>query len=261
MPPASSSCPETDFGKLFAVIFTGIAGSASFFLDLPLSNFPQNSYLNPAKGVRIPHRPNRKQNPGEEFPLLPLCKTHDLVEVNFNRDALGENSPIGFTTSPVNPHKVLLIEDNPGDARLVEILLGESDLVDCCFVHKTSLGDGMAALESGEKFEAVLLDLTLPDSRGGPAKSDVSNVSDCSGRATVGKNERTRRRCATPGVIVALEFSAPYNSEIHGPLRGRVCAGSGLGRGLTSGVGVWGCSLRRRRRTPHSISHCSAAGE
>ncbi len=65
-----------------------------------------------------------------------------------------------------NFNKVLLIEDNPGDARLVELLLGESDLLHCKITKKTTLAEGMAALEEEGDFSAVLLDLTLPDSRG-----------------------------------------------------------------------------------------------
>jgi len=63
-------------------------------------------------------------------------------------------------------HKVLLIEDNPGDARLVELLLLESDLLNCKINNKTSLSDGITALEEEDDFAAILLDLTLPDSRG-----------------------------------------------------------------------------------------------
>jgi len=62
-------------------------------------------------------------------------------------------------------HKILLIEDNPGDARLVEILLEESDFHECEIVNKTTLGDGIEALNQSD-FAAVLLDLTLPDSKG-----------------------------------------------------------------------------------------------
>ena len=62
--------------------------------------------------------------------------------------------------------RILLIEDNPGDARLVEILLEESDLVQCDIINKTSLASGMELLESGEEFGAILLDLYLPDSQG-----------------------------------------------------------------------------------------------
>ncbi len=65
------------------------------------------------------------------------------------------------------PHnKILLIEDNPGDARLVEILLSESDLGNCKITIKANLADGMALLEESDDFAAILLDLTLPDSRG-----------------------------------------------------------------------------------------------
>jgi len=77
------------------------------------------------------------------------------------------------TTTPIQPmsnyephNKILLIEDNPGDARLVEILLMESDLLNCKITNKVNLSDGMAALEEADDFAAILLDLTLPDSRG-----------------------------------------------------------------------------------------------
>lgn len=63
-------------------------------------------------------------------------------------------------------HKVLLIEDNPGDARLVEILLSESDLVDCEVQNEQTLAKGLSALETGQEYAAIFLDLTLPDSRG-----------------------------------------------------------------------------------------------
>ena len=63
-------------------------------------------------------------------------------------------------------HKILLIEDNPADARLVQILLEEADFGACEYTNKTSLGEGMAALGENADFDVVLLDLTLPDSRG-----------------------------------------------------------------------------------------------
>ncbi len=61
--------------------------------------------------------------------------------------------------------KILLIEDNPGDARLVEILLEESDFYECEIVNKTTLAEGIEELGK-ENYAAVLLDLTLPDSKG-----------------------------------------------------------------------------------------------
>lgn len=66
----------------------------------------------------------------------------------------------------ISKDRILLIEDNPGDARLVEILLEESDLVQCDIINKTSLAAGMELLEQGQEFGAILLDLYLPDSQG-----------------------------------------------------------------------------------------------
>ncbi len=63
--------------------------------------------------------------------------------------------------------RVLLIEDNSGDATLVRLMLQTSDLVDCELIHCQSLREGIDFLEKeGNSIEAVLLDLSLPDSRG-----------------------------------------------------------------------------------------------
>ncbi len=80
--------------------------------------------------------------------------------------------------SNYEPHnKILLIEDNPGDARLVEILLSESDLINCKITNRVNLTDGMAALEESDDFAAILLDLTLPDSRGfGTLETLLANI-------------------------------------------------------------------------------------
>lgn len=61
-------------------------------------------------------------------------------------------------------NKVLLIEDNLADARLVEILLEESEL-QCEVTNVTTLSDGIKVLKE-ERFAVILLDLTLPDSKG-----------------------------------------------------------------------------------------------
>ena len=71
----------------------------------------------------------------------------------------------GNNSSIESFNKILLIEDNPGDARLVEILLGESDLLNCKIKNVTTLSEGIEELER-EDYAAILLDLTLPDSRG-----------------------------------------------------------------------------------------------
>ncbi|MCI5080134.1 MAG: response regulator [Saprospiraceae bacterium] len=61
---------------------------------------------------------------------------------------------------------VLLVEDDSSYARLVEILLGESDIIDCKITNKQSLRDSLAELQEQPHYDAVLLDLSLPDSRG-----------------------------------------------------------------------------------------------
>jgi len=66
--------------------------------------------------------------------------------------------------------RILLVEDNPGDARLIQLLLaeardasriGESDLV--CV---DTLEKGLQKLETEERFDIILLDLSLPDAYG-----------------------------------------------------------------------------------------------
>ena len=87
--------------------------------------------------------------------------------MDYPQTNISEMDPlIPITGKQRTKNRVLLIEDNPGDARLVEILLSESDLLDCEIINKVTLADGMAELENEEEFAAILLDLTLPDSRG-----------------------------------------------------------------------------------------------
>lgn len=63
------------------------------------------------------------------------------------------------------PRRLLLVEDSPGDARLVNELLRES----CGSQHHVVLVDRLAgalAVLQDRRFDAVLLDLSLPDSAG-----------------------------------------------------------------------------------------------
>ena len=84
-----------------------------------------------------------------------------------SRDFGNEDSTMYEEISNFESHnKILLIEDNPGDARLVELLLAESDLLNCKITNRTTLAEAIKALESEDDFAAILLDLTLPDSRG-----------------------------------------------------------------------------------------------
>jgi len=61
--------------------------------------------------------------------------------------------------------KLLLVEDNPTDALLLEEALNEVPNLKFQLAHVARLDEGMKALES-HKFDAVLLDLGLPDSQG-----------------------------------------------------------------------------------------------
>jgi signal transduction histidine kinase len=61
--------------------------------------------------------------------------------------------------------KILLVEDNPGDARLAREYLSEVGELSCDIVHSTRLGDALMHVEQ-EDFAAVLLDLTLEDAQG-----------------------------------------------------------------------------------------------
>ena len=60
--------------------------------------------------------------------------------------------------------RVLLIEDSPGDARLVEIYLSQA-AANYRLTRCDRVGDGLERLEQ-ESFDIVLLDLSLPDSTG-----------------------------------------------------------------------------------------------
>jgi diguanylate cyclase len=61
--------------------------------------------------------------------------------------------------------RVLLVEDNPGDARLVRLLLSEVDSYFYEVTHVERLDDGLEHLGAG-MFDVILLDLSLPDASG-----------------------------------------------------------------------------------------------
>jgi diguanylate cyclase (GGDEF)-like protein/PAS domain S-box-containing protein len=69
--------------------------------------------------------------------------------------------------------EVLLVEDNPGDARLVEIMLSEADPAGFEVAHVGCLREALERLNGSPdgsaydgRYDVVLLDLSLPDSRG-----------------------------------------------------------------------------------------------
>ncbi len=78
---------------------------------------------------------------------------------------------------------VLLVEDNPGDARLVEILLGEVAATSFEITQVGSLEGALGCLDE-PGFDVVLLDLSLPDSNG------------------LGTVERARERASSIPIVV-----------------------------------------------------------
>ena len=64
----------------------------------------------------------------------------------------------------LSPIKILLVEDNPGDARLVEELLAEGHAGEAKVVHCETMAAGLHRLSS-ERFDLVLLDMSMPDSQ------------------------------------------------------------------------------------------------
>jgi PAS domain S-box-containing protein len=67
-------------------------------------------------------------------------------------------------TDPENI-KVLLIEDNPGDARLVKEMLGTGGANKFKLEHVTRISQGLIRLRQ-ENFQVILLDISLPDGFG-----------------------------------------------------------------------------------------------
>lgn len=67
---------------------------------------------------------------------------------------------------PFESAKILLVEDNPGDAELVKWSLRDSAAgMDFKITHAERLGNALLLLEE-QPFDAILLDLSLPDSHG-----------------------------------------------------------------------------------------------
>lgn len=69
------------------------------------------------------------------------------------------------TLEPKSPLKVLLVEDNAADARLVTELLRDVAQASISLTHADGLRKALSFLKS-EGFNVVLLDLSLPDSQG-----------------------------------------------------------------------------------------------
>ena len=62
--------------------------------------------------------------------------------------------------------RVLVVEDNPGDAELITIALIESERPRFHIAHAATFGEALARLQGGAPTDVILLDLSLPDVSG-----------------------------------------------------------------------------------------------
>ena len=74
-------------------------------------------------------------------------------------------------------NRILLIEDNPGDARLIQEMLKEPGGSELAVVCAPSLTQARQVLRDG-RFDAVLLDLNLPESRGLGTVAEAQRLTD-----------------------------------------------------------------------------------
>lgn len=63
----------------------------------------------------------------------------------------------------MDPVSILMIEDNPGDARIIQDMLGDAKNIEFAIDWKQTLRGGLDSLGEN-KYDVVLLDLGLPDS-------------------------------------------------------------------------------------------------
>jgi PleD family two-component response regulator len=79
--------------------------------------------------------------------------------------------------------QVLLVEDNPGDARLMTEMLREGDSTEYALTHVSTVRAAVESLPAtGHQFQAILLDLSLPDEHG---LDTIRRVVAVAGRAVV----------------------------------------------------------------------------
>lgn len=68
--------------------------------------------------------------------------------------------------SGTNIVKILLVEDNPGDARLIKEALSETEKIRIQIKHVTRLSDVKVCDIDQDKIDLIILDITLPDVSG-----------------------------------------------------------------------------------------------
>ena len=100
--------------------------------------------------------------------------------------------------------RILLVEDNPGDARLLQGMLSTSGGEPFDIVHATHLNQAIGLLER-DAFHAVILDLGLPDSNG---------------MSTVDRTREPAFDCRVPIIVVTGEIDEEQADDAlrHGAL-------------------------------------------
>ncbi len=76
-----------------------------------------------------------------------------------------------------NTIRILLVDDNPGDIRLVELILTDGDQYAQFFVDKAKSLSETIKLLANNDYDAILLDLKLPDSSGIETVKSVNKIS------------------------------------------------------------------------------------
>lgn len=78
-----------------------------------------------------------------------------------------------------NITNILLIEDNQGDADLIQEMLLESGSASSYKItHVTRLKDSVKQLQNKEKIDVILSDVKLPDTQGGETLTELQRVAD-----------------------------------------------------------------------------------
>src|SRR5260370_15346743 len=93
--------------------------------------------------------------------------------------------------------RILLVEDNPGDARLLRIFLAEAGSTTMELTHFGCMSDAASHLQGGE-VDVVLLDLGLPDAQGLGAVRQVHAIAP--GVAPVGLTRIGDENTAPPAL-------------------------------------------------------------
>ncbi len=128
--------------------------------------------------------------------------------------------------------RILLIEDNPGDVRLLEEYLPRSLPFAVDITVSRSLQHALRTLAAQEPFQLVLLDLFLKDSRGLPTLQAVQAVAAGMPVAVLSGNEdQEQRQAALSAGVVDYLTKANLDSRRLVLLLRRLASSGPLGAG------------------------------